>query len=111
MKKIKSYLPATRETAKQLANRGKQEDLKELETFEIEFRKANPDGLGKIFQRLGELATSKTFDEMVNLKAIEIIFAYKYGKPSDKPMQSDQPTKLVIEHNVISVDEVKAKKR
>jgi hypothetical protein len=83
-------------------------DKQDLLDFQKEFRKADVAGNGyqKLMTRLYEMATSRAVDDSVSLKAIEIVLAYTLGKPKDRESElTDQ--NITVEHNVISMDQVK----
>jgi len=98
---------------KKLINRklelGKSQD-EELSSFKNDLFKNDPRIAEKVIKRLTELATDKSVEDVVNLKAIELILAYTYGKPTDSKPETG-PQRLVIEHNTITVDEVKKQKQ
>lgn len=99
------------QTAKTIQQDMRRQDIAEIKSFNELFDQQSPDGMNQVMARLLELATSKAVDDIVNIKAIELIVSYRFGKPVEKPTTPADPTQFTIQHNVIGIEEAKKLKR
>lgn len=88
----------------------KKEELRKVFSFQSEIEKLTGNVPSKLVEDLIKMTGDKSLDDNVRLKAIELAMGYMFGKPKDVD-QEISPAKFIIEHNIISLENVKKLKQ